>query len=350
MSEKKYTLYGKIQNYNSSSLISDFELFVNDEWIALEKVHGANFFFVTDGKTVECGKRTSLLQLNSNFFKFQTIFEEHEKKILKVFQLIKEFQPDVTKVHIYGELFGGSYPHKDVKVDENFKYVQKGLWYAPIIYFYAFDIRTDHGYLNYDKSIELFEKVELFYAKILQRGKLEDVIKFEVEEFQTTIPGLLGLPDIKENYAEGVVIKPVNPHYISGDRVIVKKKSKAFSEINLDAMQKLELKKKRKQDQKQVEIKKHSEEVLELVEILKCYVTVNRIKNLLSKIGEVKIDEINSLIGKLAKDVFTDFKIDHGDRYDKLKEEEKKVVSKHLSKECKFLITQNAAKIVKNEI
>jgi Rnl2 family RNA ligase len=214
-----------------------------------------------------------------------------------------------------------------------------------VVQFYAFDIRTDHGYVNYDKCIEIFQKLDLFHAKILKRGTLEDVIKFEVEGFQTTIPGLLGLPDIEDNIAEGVVIKPVNAHYISGDRVIIKKKTKAFSEVNVESIMKL-----KKEQKKNVEIKKISDEVIELSNILVCYVTINRVKNLISKIGEVKVDEVNSLIGLLAKDAFTDFKIDYESRYEKLKEEEKKSLSKKLANASKDLISTNASKIVKNEI
>jgi Rnl2 family RNA ligase len=214
-----------------------------------------------------------------------------------------------------------------------------------VVQFYAFDIRTDHGYVNYDKCIEIFQKLDLFHAKILTRGTLEDVIKFEVEGFQTTIPGLLGLPDIEDNIAEGVVIKPVNAHYISGDRVIIKKKTKAFSEVNVESIMKL-----KKEQKKNVEIKKISDEVIELSNILVCYVTINRVKNLISKIGEVKVDEVNSLIGLLAKDAFTDFKIDYESRYEKLKEEEKKSLSKKLANASKDLISTNASKIVKNEI
>jgi hypothetical protein len=69
--------------------------------------------------------------LTDSFFKFQLILEEHEKKILQLFQLVSEFQKDVSTIHVYGELFGGFYPHKDVPVNEKFKYVQKGLWYSP---------------------------------------------------------------------------------------------------------------------------------------------------------------------------------------------------------------------------
>jgi Rnl2 family RNA ligase len=214
-----------------------------------------------------------------------------------------------------------------------------------VIHFYAFDIRTNHGYINYDKCIEIFEKLDIFHAKILQRGTLEEVVKFEVEGFQTTIPKLLGLPDIEGNIAEGVIIKPVNTHYISGDRVIVKKKTKAFSEVNVESIMKL-----KKEKKKNVEINKHSDEVIELSDILVCYVTINRIKNLISKIGEVKVDEVNSLIGLLAKDAFIDFKADYESRYEKLKEEEKKSLSKKLANASKDLISTNASKIVKNEL
>lgn len=42
------------------------------EWVATEKVHGANFQMVSDGKEVRCGKRTAFLSENDSkeFFGF----------------------------------------------------------------------------------------------------------------------------------------------------------------------------------------------------------------------------------------------------------------------------------------
>lgn len=54
---------------------------------------------------------------------------------------MKLLNVELTIVKVYGELFGGCYPHKDVTPSKNkVKRIQKGVWYSPYVRFYAFDI------------------------------------------------------------------------------------------------------------------------------------------------------------------------------------------------------------------
>ena len=63
--------------------------------------------------------------------------------------------------------------------------------YYPKIKFYAFDIGIRHEnkreYLDYDKSIKIFQKCNIFYAKPLFIGSLRDCMKFNIR-FKTNIP------------------------------------------------------------------------------------------------------------------------------------------------------------------
>lgn len=48
---------------------------------------------------------------------------------MKVFELVKKEFPDAYVITIYGELFGGTYPHPDVPRDPNVSiHVQKGIF------------------------------------------------------------------------------------------------------------------------------------------------------------------------------------------------------------------------------
>ena len=80
--------------------------------------------------------------------------------------------------------------------------------------------------------IDLAEQFDLLYAKPLFSGSFKDALEYQ-NDFQTTIPGILGLPEIEDNIAEGVVIKPENAMFFhDGSRLILKNKNaKIWREI-----------------------------------------------------------------------------------------------------------------------
>ena len=89
-------------------------------------------------------------------------------------------------------------------------------------------------YLDYEICLKLFKSCNLFYAEPLFIGKFEDTINFNVT-FQSTIPMKLNLPKLKENQAEGIVVKPMKTIYgksLKGEkkRIILKFKPKEFKE------------------------------------------------------------------------------------------------------------------------
>ena len=63
--------------------------------------------------------------------------------------------------------------------------------------------------MDFDVAKEVFEKSKIMFAKEIMRGKFEDLYKFDVENFKSTIPPMFNLPLIEGNVSEGVVIKPV---------------------------------------------------------------------------------------------------------------------------------------------
>ena len=217
--------------------------FTKTDWVVTEKVHGANFCFVTDGVSVRCAKRKRLLKQGESFFHYQSVLNRVQKQIQAAFFLVRERYSTIKWVMIYGELFGGGYPHPDVNAEANVQLVQTGVYYSPTIDFYAFDIAFDHHrddgtserhYLDYDQALQIFQKVKLFHAQPLFVGKWNEANHYPIG-FDSTIPALLGLPPLPQaNPAEGIVIKPMKSFYIESKkgriRPIIKKKIAAFAE------------------------------------------------------------------------------------------------------------------------
>lgn len=81
----------------------------------MEKVHGANFSFVTNGIDVKVAKRSSFVEPGDQFFNTDEVYNKYKDCALKAFELHKKEAPDLETLHIYGEFFGGTYPHPDVK-------------------------------------------------------------------------------------------------------------------------------------------------------------------------------------------------------------------------------------------
>ena len=270
-------------------------------WIVTEKVHGANFCFVTDGTTVKPAKRNDFLETDENkivdtFFGYKKVFDKYVPNILSLFKDILDSNRfyDLDTVNVYGELFGGKYP--DVETPQGIEPVQSEILYCPDLEFYAFDIAivtldAIKIYLDYDLCITLFEKANLFYAQPLLIGSFTEALNYSVD-FQSTIPKLLKLVPPKDNPAEGIVVKPIKTIVIQGkknkERVIFKRKAEKFNE--------------------RIASNKFYTNDNDLIKFLETFVTKNRYNNLISKNGKnMKDDEIFT---KYIEDVLLDAYLD----------------------------------------
>ncbi|WP_170319263.1 RNA ligase family protein [Polyangium spumosum] len=210
------------------------------EWIVTEKIHGANFCLVTDGADVRCAKRKGLLDEDEDFFGHRGIQTRFAPGVRDLFARVNAREPKATLVFVYGELFGGGYPHPDVPPVPGVSPVQTGCWYAPGIEFCAFDVglvlagASERAYLDQDDARMDCEGAGIPFAKPLFRGRYEDALAFPIG-FETTIPARLGLPSLgPSNKAEGVVLKParalVIPRRSGAVRPVVKRKIPEFAE------------------------------------------------------------------------------------------------------------------------
>lgn len=228
------TGYPSILNHYAESFVDKVKMGVPKDavWVMTEKIHGANFSFHTDGKSVKVARRSAFLSDQDKFHGSHLFKARYENAVLALHADLGG-QSDVV---VYGELYGGGYPHKDVKPVRDAKLVQKGLYYAPDLHFTAFDVLTlaNGEFLAWDRAAALCVTHGIPFTPLLQQGSLDELLAFNVDTFETRIPDTLALPPLSmdQRIAEGVVIRPLyNFRLFDGQRPLIKKKSKRFREM-----------------------------------------------------------------------------------------------------------------------
>lgn len=278
-------------------------------------------------------KRTGIVEAEEKFYNHEELLAKYKEKVILLFVQVKDIHPDTERVLIYGEMFGGKYPHPEVKNDPQVVCIQKGVFYSPCHEFYGFDIYVGgediNRYLPVDKVNNLFERCGFLYAKTLFEGCLEDCLLYP-NVFQSHIAEWLGLPPIEENVCEGVIIRPINPLFFrNGSRILLKNKNSKFAE-----------KKSIKKRTPALFVEPtYSKELIEIQTTVEVFVTENRLNNTISKIGEVSFPrDTGRLIGLLAKDVLEDFLKEYSGTYATLEKSEQKILNRYISKLATELI------------
>lgn len=287
-----------------------------DDWLVFEKVDGSNFSFVYDGNTIQHAKRTDIITDPKSFFDYSVVSQKYDDKIRLVFSHLHEIYPNLTCLNLFGELYGGGYPN----TPPTHKPINKNIYYCSHIDFIAFDILVQFSdkkeWMAYDEFSPILEKVQLPYLKPLFRGSFQEVLQFP-NQFLTTIPKLHGLPDIDQNFAEGVVIKPAkNMHFNNGSRIILKNKIDKFSE-------------------KRPRVKSEKEETLNpKFATISDYITENRLHAVVSKMGILTEKDFGKLMKEFCGDIIKDFQKDVPD----LTEKEIKEIGKLINKDAQNLV------------
>ncbi len=319
-----FKTYNSIENAYQTRVIDQIRLqgFGDEVFIVQEKVHGANFFFFTDGKEIKIAKRTAFIEKDEKFYNFHQMLELYRKNVIDLFGKVKTIHPDLETVVIYGELFGGGYKHKEVEPVKDAIKVQKGVEYAPHNEFYGFDIKLNGTtYLDTDLVNQIFEETGFFYAKILFQGTLDEALKFP-NVFDSKIPAWLGLPEIEDNMCEGTIVKTLKTKYFgNGSRVILKNKNEKWTEKSKII---------RKDRPIQTEVR-FSENAQNIWEEIQKYATANRLNNVVSKIGEFDPKMIGKVIGLFAQDILEDFEKDFPKVFTTIEKEEQKRINKKLN-------------------
>ena len=296
------------------------------QYVVQEKVHGANTSFLCDGQDVKFAKRTSALAEDEKFYEYPELLESYKERVLNLFVHIKSLYPAVKQISAFGEMFGGAYPHPDIKPMHRYMTIQKGVFYTPKHESYGFDIylftEDTNFFLPVEEVNSLFEAEGFFYARTLFQGTLVECLKYP-NAFQSKISEWLGYPSIEDNICEGVVIRPVTPMYLrNGDRVLIKNKNERFAE-------KKSIRKHNKMLAAPIE---QSPELISLIDEISQFVTENRLANVVSHIGEVHVPkDFGKIMGLFAKDALEDFMKEYSEDYLNLEKTEQKMLNKALN-------------------
>ncbi|BCS82955.1 RNA ligase 2 [Cotonvirus japonicus] len=233
--QNHFAKYSSIENVNAKNIKTFRKLnYINSdvEWIALEKIHGANFSYITDGKNVTVAKRSSILLEDENFYGHQDLLTKYYQDILIIFSKILEKDPTSKSVQVFGELFGGYFPG----FNKFSKSIQKGVYYSPDINFLVFDIKVNTDllsyFISYDDMLEYLTETNLKSVPLISRATFDVIVNLN-PVFNSNVPKLYGLPDIENNYAEGYVFKTNEQHSCNKPRPIIKSKNNAiFGEVD----------------------------------------------------------------------------------------------------------------------
>lgn len=327
--EKVFKKYSSIENHYREEFINKIKEQYPEEtkgkWAITEKVHGTNIQLGYDGTNYTIGKRTGYLGEDENFYNIDKLAEHYKPSIIAIYDECKE-RYNCDSILVFGELFGGSYPHKDVAQDSKSKKVQKGVYYYPsneIMFFDIFMFTREQGrYLSVKEFEDVMSKVvnigyqEVFFQGSILVDGLDNAIKYPNDQ-PSQIYLRWGLPEIEDNIREGIVIKPYEKDlYMGQTRVIIKSKNDRFAEKSHE-----------KPVKPQVEIPEH---VQKCIEQISQYINENRVNNVISHVGEVTTKDIGKIIGLTSKDVLEDYTKDYKLPEDKT---EYKMVTNYLQKE-----------------
>lgn len=344
MASFKFKRFSSIDNIQRTDLVQKMQL-LNSEafqgrWIATEKIHGSNYSLWINDLEFRCGKRTGLLaQDGGSFYGDHNVIPDLQPKMQRLLELCKKkkFVPGNPTVTVYGEIFGGRYPHADVEPVKGAKKVQNQVWYSPKNEFMAFSLVVrDEEHTRWISFIErhvLLLEVGIRHVPVIEIGTFEEVCKVS-NEFHTQIPEIFGLPQIKDNICEGVVLEPTIPAFLpNGERIVLKNKNAKFTEKSHEKTSKSP--------------KEVPPEVARLFTDLSLYITENRLRNVLSKIGPIEDQKkaFGMIIKPFGEDILEDFQKDFPE-FKIMEKKNQKLVTKGMNTQTAALIRKNFIKIL----
>eukprot|EP00754_Rhynchopus_humris_P002897 Rhum_TRINITY_DN11579_c0_g2::Rhum_TRINITY_DN11579_c0_g2_i1::g.45295::m.45295 len=244
-----FTKYEKMSesagDWNTRGVRSFKSRAADDHWVVTEKIHGANFSLVVDAAGVRCAKRDAVLDADDDTFYagHRAILATHGAAAQQLLAHLQQHSDTpVDSITIFGELYGGRYPHPEVAAPPCGA-VQQGVWYSPALEWTAYDLTTlapdgTRAYVPFKRLVELLAAHNIPCAEPLLVAPFQECVNFKLP-FQSRIAKKLGYPTLPDNQAEGVVIKPyasevMVPTIAKGKmvRAILKIKAEKFSELS----------------------------------------------------------------------------------------------------------------------
>lgn len=290
--------YSSLENHYNSKFIE--KLYTNGlttgVWVAREKIHGTNFSLIIERDNVTCAKRTGPILPAEDFYGYEIVLKKYDKAIKAVQEVMESISTSVpVSYQVFGEFAGGG--------------IQKGVDYGEKD-FYVFDIiintESDDTYYMSDYEMQDFcNEFGFKMAPMLGRGTFDALITIPndldsvlaaynataSEDLVEANNCVFDANVIGDNTAEGYVLKPCFPKWLpNGTRVAIKCKNSKFSE--------------KKKSDKPIKTQVPLTEIdKNLLDVLACYVTLNRVNNVISKIGTVTPKDFGKVMGLTVQDI-----------------------------------------------
>ena len=209
--EKAFIAFHSILNHTGKDFISTLhkEGYGNQQWVALEKIHGTNYSFWTDGNVVLVARKNGILVEGEELYGHQTVRDRHKDQVL---MMHKKFCQEGEILTVTGELYGNEKLQKDITY-------QGGTRFA------AFDIFVNHERIDYPTFKEWVDETKIpRVPEVAIRSSLDAALRLETR-FQSSLSDT--------HLIEGLVMKPLFPaSTLRKGPVIIKKKNSKFDLAN----------------------------------------------------------------------------------------------------------------------
>lgn len=206
--------YESIANDNNTRTIEYYREngLTNGMWYATEKVHGANFSFISDGVTVQYARRGEVLQPGESFMGYENFLGDIPEKVKALANHLG------TTIQVVTEFYGQGVVNKGaIKYRNDDK---KGF-----VAFDILDLNTD-TYLEYPMNFTLLDKFDIDRVSVFETGTFEDLLKLDLN-YKSQVAAR---NDVQSN-VEGIVMKPyLDTRTETGERVILKRVTAEFAE------------------------------------------------------------------------------------------------------------------------
>lgn len=119
MIKREFKKYNSIENSYREKFVNMIRAqapeLVHTQWSITEKIHGCNVQIELADNEISIGKRTDYVT-DENFCNIQQILLPYENNVRKLKDSIEiAMGKYIDRIIVFGELFGGTYLHKDVE-------------------------------------------------------------------------------------------------------------------------------------------------------------------------------------------------------------------------------------------
>lgn len=197
-------------------------------WVATPKIHGTNMsVIVARDESIRYARRNGLLGVADSHYGHERVLPS----LASWHDVLDVIPGRPSLVRIYGEFYGGGYPHPDVPRCPSAKLIQRGVWYRPDNAFIAFDIWANGSFLNLAETQSVCATLGIPVVQTAFTGTFDQVLEWtraHARDNVTPLPD--GLPVIDDNGGEGWVMRPARETVFGDSRLLLKVKNPAFLE------------------------------------------------------------------------------------------------------------------------